>query len=92
MKNSAEALLRQNLIDVTGAFREKRPISLVSIGRYAISYGTFLPKVFESGENFHRFRANEYDRVMLWLSKNWPDGATWPAHVPRPSDDGEQAA
>lgn len=90
MKNSAAARLRQNLIDAVEAFRKKRAVSPLSISEYSMKNARFLPRVFDDPE-FH-FRANEYDRVMLWMAKNWPDGATWPAHVPRPSDDGEQAA
>lgn len=30
-------------------------------------------------------------KAIVWLSENWPDGAAWPADVPRPEPVGEAA-
>lgn len=33
-----------------------------------------------------------FERAMRWFSDNWPDGAEWPADVPRPcATEGEAA-
>ena len=90
MKNSAQVMLRQNLIETVKAFQARWTLSHLSIGTYSINNQQFVGRVVDDpGFNFGM---KQYDRVMLWMAQNWPEGATWPAHVPRPSDDGEQAA
>lgn len=33
-----------------------------------------------------------FERAMQWFSDNWPDGAVWPADIPRPSGKVVEAA
>lgn len=43
----------------------------------------------EKGGDLYTGRAAQ---AMQWLSDNWPDGARWPADVPRPTPTEERAA
>lgn len=59
---------------------------------WALSY-----RIFKRGDFFDRLRkvtpkqkrpvstsADNADKAVKWFSENWPDGASWPAGIPRP--------
>lgn len=75
-----EETLRQHLIAAAQAFEAASGITMPTIGRRALNDNTLLPRL-AAGQGF---TVKTYDRLMLWLSANWPEGAEWPADVPRP--------
>lgn len=36
-------------------------------------------------------QVGRYEKAMAWFSANWPEGATWPAAVQRPTDQADAA-
>jgi len=72
--------LREALIEAVNAF-----VSVSRMGQRRLS--TIL---FGSGARFDQICAGSdiststFERVMQWLSDNWPEGADWPTGVDRP--------
>lgn len=72
--------LRDHLVTMLGAFAAA---SGLSEARQATL-------IFNDGKTAVRLRAGgdvatgTYERAMQWFSDHWPDGADWPAAVPRP--------
>lgn len=55
-----------------------------------LSEATISTRLFRDGKGLSRIRAGgdigtrRLERAMKWFSANWPEGAEWPADVPRP--------
>lgn len=55
-----------------------------------ISESTLASRLFRDSRKLKALRGGaditvgRYCEVMTWLSENWPSGAEWPRHVPRP--------
>ena len=76
-----ESELRSNLMACASAFVAVRGLSLTTLGRLAAGDWRFFDRVAEGSTTF---TARKYDEVMVWFDEHWPDGAEWPADVPRP--------
>lgn len=56
-----------------------------------VAESTLSDRVMGSGTRFRRIRDGSdigtvtFERVMQWLSDNWPDNAKWPEGVARPA-------
>lgn len=83
-----KSIARSNLLAVATAFAEAEGVSLASIGQRALKDNTFFSRV-ASGSNF---TVETYDRVVKWLSKNWPEGLLWPDGIERLHDAEAEAA
>jgi hypothetical protein len=71
-----EETLRQTLFalaDASGFTRQ-------TIGKRALNDNTFFARI-ERGDGFN---VKTFDRVLRWLSDNWPASTKWPANVERP--------
>jgi len=73
-----EEQLRQSLIGLADAVSGQ--LSRSAIGKRAINDTTFFARL-ERGDGF---TVKTFDRVVGWLSANWPDNILWPADVERP--------
>ncbi|WP_371346247.1 hypothetical protein [Ancylobacter sp. IITR112] len=55
-----------------------------------LSEATISTRLFRDGKGLARIRAGgdigarRLERAMQWFAANWPEGAEWPADVPRP--------
>lgn len=55
-----------------------------------LSEATISTRLFRDGKGLSRIRAGgdigtrRLRRALEWFSANWPEGAEWPAGVPRP--------
>ncbi|KGF71176.1 hypothetical protein LL06_00865 [Hoeflea sp. BAL378] len=55
-----------------------------------VGEGTLSDRLLNGGGRMKRIRTGSdiatgtFERVMQWLSDNWPDGAEWPEGVARP--------
>lgn len=76
-----EEILRQQLIAAAQAFEAASGMTMPTIGRRALNDNTLLARL-AAGQGF---TVKTYDRLMSWLSQNWPDGTEWPESVPRPA-------
>ena len=84
-----EELLRLRLSATSAAFSEAKDISRAQLGRLILNDNTFFRRVLEERQGF---TVRIYDRVIGWMSDHWPEGAEWPADVPRPSAESSEAA
>lgn len=75
-----EEILRQHLILVAQAFEAATGTTFPTIGRRSLNDNTLLARL-AAGQGF---TVKTYDRLMAWLSANWPVDAEWPSDVPRP--------
>lgn len=83
-----EQELAGHLVSAARGFGAARNIELTTVGRLAAGDWRFFTNL-EDGST--TFRVRKYDEVMRWFSANWPDGAEWPADVPRPQPEAETA-
>lgn len=84
-----EETLRQNLSSCVAAYGAATGLSGAAIGLRALRDNTFFRRVLDERQGF---TVRIYDRVIGWMSENWPEGAVWPAEVPRPGADASEAA
>lgn len=69
------------LLLVSEAYASARSLSESRVSTLAFGEGTRLKHVREGGD----MGARRVQRGIQWFSDNWPDGAEWPADVPRPA-------
>lgn len=68
------------------------------VAHSGLAESTLSDRLLKSGSRFRRIRESSdistatFERVMQWLSDNWPDGAEWPAGVERPKPIERRAA
>src|SRR5262245_35985067 len=67
-----------------------RIVSAYARGR-RLAEATVATGLLNDGKGIKRLRlgcdigVRKVEEKVLWLSANWPDGASWPADVPRPA-------
>lgn len=76
-----EEILRQHLALCAAAYQRAAGVTPASIGKRALNDNTFFARCVEGASGF---TIRTYDRVLAWLSENWPDDTEWPPQVPRP--------
>jgi hypothetical protein len=60
------------------------------VAHSGLAESTLSDRLLKSGSRFRRIRESSdistatFERVMRWLSDNWPEGAEWPEGVERP--------
>ena len=69
-----------DLLTVVSAFATARNLSEGRVSTLAFGDGTRLKHLRSGGD----MGARRIERAMAWFSSNWPEGANWPADVPRP--------
>lgn len=72
--------LVEQLISATEAYRVARGIRPSRVSVLLFNDGKRLPAILAGGD----LHTASFERAMQWLSDNWPEGAEWPADVPRP--------
>ena len=75
-----EETLRHHLFECAALFERATGISPATVGKRALNDNTFFARMAEG----QGFTVRTYDKVMDWLSTNWPEGIEWPKDVPRP--------
>lgn len=79
----------ERLLAVCSTYAESRRLSLSRVSTIVFGDGKIISRL-EAGSDLTTRRA---EAAMKWLSANWPAGATWPPHVPRPPlSEAERAA
>ena len=81
MRKSPAEIMKDRLLAAAEVYAGAKDIKLTSVGMYATRDGG----LFERLSNGGMCSAKVYDRVMQWLSDNWPMGEAWPRGVPRPA-------
>jgi hypothetical protein len=76
-----EETLRQHLIALAEKFEACTGTAAATIGRRALNDN----KVFARLEAGDGFTIRTFDRLTVWFSENWPDGAEWPEALERPT-------
>ena len=76
--------LRRNLALTWAAFIEAHNVSMSRASIQAINDPGWLRK--QLGKSAPPgFNTTTFDRMMVWLSENWPTDAVWPDNVLRPA-------
>lgn len=75
-----ETSARNGLIQLAETYSTATGVSLATIGKRALNDNTFLARIVHG----QTFTVRTYDRVVQWLSDNWPKEAAWPQSVERP--------
>ena len=78
----AQKELAHNLLAVAEEFSRVRGIKLSTARRHVGAASGFFDRI-KSGDT-PDFRVSNYDAMLLWFSRNWPQGAVWPSKVARP--------
>lgn len=73
--------LRSQLVLVADAFGVATNRSRARVSTMVLNQGRRLDLIASAGMDITTER---FERAMAWFSANWPDGAAWPADVPRP--------
>ncbi|WP_234839320.1 hypothetical protein [Sinorhizobium medicae] len=68
-------------------FAQARGIGRKRVSTLVLNRGSKLDDIAAGGD----LATGTFERAMLWLSENWPEGAEWPAGVPRPAFQTEAA-
>jgi hypothetical protein len=75
-----EETLRASLIAAGALFEDKTGVSVATVGKRALNDNTFFSRL-AAGSGF---TIATFDRVVGWLSDNWPGDLSWPKDLPRP--------
>lgn len=75
-----EETLRHQLAQCLTAYEGLTGVKPSTVSRRAVNDARFVDRVL-AGEGF---TVRTYDKVIQWLSDNWPTAAKWPVDVPRP--------
>jgi hypothetical protein len=81
--------LREQLITVSDIFAHCRGIGRQRLSTIVLNRGSTLDRIAEGESDI---TTGTFEKAMMWFSVNWPDGADWPADVPRPVRTEDQAA
>lgn len=73
--------LISHLLIVAEAFASHRGLSRARVSTLVFNSGTKLDRI-AGGTDVH---TATYEAAMKWFAANWPEGAEWPADVPRPA-------
>lgn len=73
-------LTEADLLAVVDAFSAAKGLKDATISSHVFNDGKKISQL-RNGRSITVSRANF---ALRFLSKNWPDGADWPDHVPRP--------
>jgi len=76
-----EETLRHHLLKCAALFEEATGVTPATVGKRALNDNTYFARI-ATGQGF---TIRTYDKVMEWLSDNWPEKVVWPADVPRPT-------
>ncbi|WP_425155527.1 hypothetical protein [Candidatus Palauibacter sp.] len=68
-----------NILILSERFAGARGIQLTTLGQKAVGSGDLFNRLNEGRVTFRTV-----DRLVQWLSDNWPEGLEWPPHIPRP--------
>jgi hypothetical protein len=75
-----EQTLRAHLLSLNQAFAAASGRAESTVAQVAAGDWRFFAHL-RAGKGF---RVGTYDRVVIWFSENWPEGAIWPEGIERP--------
>lgn len=84
-----EETLRSQLLTLAADFQTATGITPLTVGKRALNDNTFFGRLAERERSFN---VRTFDRVVEWMSANWPDGTPWPAEIERPVPAKSEAA
>lgn len=65
---------------IADIFCQARGLSMSRVSTLVFNDGKRLPSIIAGGDLY----TARFEHAMSWFSANWPEGAEWPAEVPRP--------
>lgn len=82
-------IFSDQLVAVATAYCLAAQVPLARVSMHALGDRRLLPGLVADSLTLTLRRA---DRALCWFSDHWPDGAQWPASVPRPAPSAGEAA
>lgn len=82
-------IFTDQLVAVATAYCRASQVPLARASMHALGDRRLLPGLVTGSLTVTLRRA---DRALQWFSAHWPDGAVWPASVPRPAPDAPVSA
>lgn len=82
-------LFTDQLLAVATAYCLAQQVPLARVSMHSVGDRRLLPGLVDDSLTLTLRRA---DRALQWFSDHWPDGAEWPASVPRPSASAAEAS
>lgn len=79
--------MRDQILLVSDRYAEAAGIGRKRVSTIVFNRGSKIDDINEGGD----LTTGNFERAMLWFSTNWPEGAVWPAEIPRP-DCAQEAA
>ncbi len=73
-------MLREQIIVVADIYAAAAGIGRKRMSTIVFNRGAKLDNIADGGD----LATGTFERAMLWFSVNWPEGAEWPADIPRP--------
>ena len=72
--------LVDRLLRVSSAYTSSRGLSEFTVSKLVFKDGQVLNRLRQGRD----LTTSRFEAGMQWFSDNWPEGAVWPADVPRP--------
>lgn len=72
--------LRDQIIVVADTYADALGIGRKRVSTIVLNRGSKLDDIANGGD----LATGTFEKAMLWFSDSWPEGAEWPASVPRP--------
>ncbi len=72
--------LRDQLLEVADRYAVAKKVSRARVSTLILNQGMKLDQIAQG----HDLMTGKFEDAMLWLSRNWPNNADWPAGIARP--------
>jgi len=72
--------LRDQLLAIAERFAAGRRLSASRVSTLCFGDGKLIDRL----RNGSDLTTSRHEKAMAWFSANWPQGAEWPAEIPRP--------
>ncbi len=77
----------ENLVTISNIFLKKRNISRSTLGQLSVCSSTVFSRI-----DAERVTIRTLNRMMVYLSRHWPEGVTWPPEIARPRVDSDEGS
>jgi hypothetical protein len=72
--------LRDQLLTLCDAYCEAKKLSRSRASTLIFNGGHVIDRVANGGD----VTTGNFEKALVWFSRNWPEGAAWPTDVSRP--------
>lgn len=73
--------MREQIVLVADHYAVATGVGRKRVSTVVLNRGSKLDDIASGGD----LATGTFERAMRWFSANWPEGADWPAEIPRPA-------